>query len=96
VVVRDGRAITAGLPDYRQLDFAPLPRAVAGLVPNGVVAPRAVDRLLEGEDAAAQAALAVQVRSGMRLTGGPPQQCAAAATLVQGSLTMAAGLQGPA
>lgn len=61
VVVRDGRAITAGVPDYRQLDFAPLPPPLAGLVPNGIVAPRPTDRLLEGEDAAAQAALDVQV-----------------------------------
>jgi hypothetical protein len=61
VVVRDGRAITAGVPDYRQLDFAPLPPPLAGVVPNGIVAPRPTDRLLEGEDAAAQAALDAQV-----------------------------------
>lgn len=56
----------AGVPDYRQLDFAPLPPPLAGLVPNGVVAPRPTDRLLNGEDAAAQAALDVQVKPAFR------------------------------
>lgn len=50
------------MPDYRQLDFASLPQPDAAAVPNGVVAPRPADRLLEGEEAAAQQALAAQAR----------------------------------
>lgn len=49
------------MPDYRQLDFEPLPPPVAGLVPNGTGTAEPTDQLLEGEDAAAQAALKVQV-----------------------------------
>lgn len=64
-VVRNGRAITAGVPDYRQLDFAPLPQPAASILPNGIVASRPADRVLEGEDAAAQQALSVQVLDGV-------------------------------
>lgn len=60
--MRGGRAITAGVPDYAQLDFAPLPPSAADGLPNGLVAPAPADRVLELQDAAGQRALEAQVQ----------------------------------
>ena len=74
--MRKGRAITAEVPDYRLLDFEPLPPRAAAALPNGVVAPGPADRVLAGEDAAGQVALAAQVarlhlHHALQLAGAP-------------------------
>jgi len=60
--VRGGRAITAGVPDYAQLDFAPLPPSAADGLLDGLVPPAPADRVLEPQDAAGQRALEAQVQ----------------------------------